>query len=72
MIITDGGLEVDVRIRLNRARAAFTALKPVWDSTKFKTMTKLRIFKGNVRSALLYACESWLVSKHVTNLLQIL
>jgi hypothetical protein len=60
--ITDGGVEVDIRNRQNRARAAFTTLKPVWDSTKLKTMTKLRIFNSNVKSVLLYACESWLVS----------
>jgi hypothetical protein len=33
-------------------------------------MTKLLIFNGNVKSVLLYACESWLVSKQVTNLLK--
>jgi hypothetical protein len=55
---------------MNRARATFTTLKPVWDFTKLKTMTKLRIFNCNVKSVLLYACESLLVSKQVTNLLQ--
>jgi hypothetical protein len=69
-ITTDGGVEVDIRNRLNRARAAFTTLKPVWVSTKLKTMTKLRIFNSNVKSVLLYACESWLASKQATNLLQ--
>jgi hypothetical protein len=33
-------------------------------------MTKLRIFNSNVKSVLLYTCESWLVSKQVTNVLQ--
>jgi hypothetical protein len=70
VITTDEGLEVDIRNRLNTAQAAFTTLKPVWDSTKFKTMTKLRIFNSNVKSVPLYACESWLVSKQVTDLLQ--
>jgi hypothetical protein len=68
--ITDGGVEVDIRNQQNRARATFTTLKPVCDSTKLKTMTKLRIFNSNVKSVLLYACESWLVSNQVTNFLQ--
>jgi hypothetical protein len=29
VITTDGGVELDIRNRLNRARAAFTTLKPV-------------------------------------------
>jgi hypothetical protein len=70
VISTDEGVEVDIRNRLNRARAAITTLKPVWDSTKLETMTKLRIFNCNVKSVLLYAYESWLVSKQVTDLLQ--
>jgi hypothetical protein len=61
---------VDIRNRLNKARAAFNTLKPDWDSAKLKIMTKLRIFKSNVKSVLLYGCESWLVSKQVTKLLQ--
>jgi hypothetical protein len=47
VITTAAGVEVDDRNRLNRVRAAFTTLKPVWDSTKLKTMTKLRIFNSN-------------------------
>jgi hypothetical protein len=58
VITTDGGVEVDIRNQMNRAWAAFTTLKPVWDSTKLKTMTKLWIFNSNVKSVLLYACES--------------
>jgi hypothetical protein len=69
IITTEGGVEVGVRNGLNRARAAFTTLKPDWDSTKLKTMTKLRTFSSSVRSVLLYAWESWLVPKKVTNLL---
>jgi hypothetical protein len=63
---------VDIRNRLNRAWAALTTLKPVWDSIKLKTMTKLRNFNSNVKSVNLHACESWLVSKQATNLLQTL
>jgi hypothetical protein len=61
---------VDIINQLNRAWAAFTTLKPVCNSTKIKTMTKLRIFNSNVKSVPLYACESWLMSKQVTNFLQ--
>jgi hypothetical protein len=39
-------------------------------AVKYSIMSLFQIFNSKVKSALLHACESWLVSKQVTDLLQ--
>ena len=54
-----GGTEADVKARIGKARAAFTQLGKVWRATKISRKTKLRLFNSNVKSVLLYGCETW-------------
>ena len=49
-----GGTEQDVT-----ARAAFVMLKNIWASGEISMRSKLRIFNSNVKSVLLYRCETW-------------
>ena len=54
-----GGTDRDVTARLGKARAAFVMLKNIWASGGISMRTKLRIFNSNVKSVLLYRCETW-------------
>ena len=38
-------------------------MKKIWGSTEISTGTKLRIFNCNVKSVLLYGCETWRTTK---------
>jgi hypothetical protein len=70
IVSCDGGCQDDIINRRNKAGAAFNSLLLVWNSKKLKLSTKIRIFDSNVKSALLYASESWLVSRKITTQLQ--
>ena len=53
------GTDRDVTARIGKARAAFVTLKNIWVSVGISRRTKLRIFNSNVKSVLLYGCETW-------------
>ena len=53
----DGNTEAEIKTRINKARGAFAALKNIWKTKMISKKTKIRIFKGNVLSVLLYAAE---------------
>ena len=58
-----GGGEVEIRARLAKASQAFASLRSTWKARNIRLKTKLRIFKSNVISTLLYGSESWKVTK---------
>ena len=66
VITKKGGTEEDVKTRIGKATGAFNSLSNVWNSKRIKTNTKIKIFKSNVMSVLLYGCESWKTTKDVT------
>jgi hypothetical protein len=70
ILTPDGGAELDVEVRINKARAAFGILSPVWRSKEISLRTKLKLFESNVKSVLLYACETWKVTARITKKLQ--
>jgi len=51
------GAEKDIRSRLTKAKGAFAMLKPIRGSNQYNRKTKLKIFKSNVISVLLYGAE---------------
>ena len=57
ILSADNGAEKDIKSRLQKARTSFSMLNPVWRSDKYSRRTKLRIFKSNVLSVLLYGSE---------------
>ncbi|XP_078682187.1 uncharacterized protein LOC144916737 [Branchiostoma floridae x Branchiostoma belcheri] len=59
VISSSGGAEMDIEARTGEAKAAFAQLKPVWKARNISLKTKLRIFESNVKSILLYGCETW-------------
>ena len=44
VIDKEGGTDVDVGVRIGKARAAFNMLGNIWKSKEIRTETKLRIF----------------------------
>jgi len=44
----------------------------VWRSTAYSNNTKIRIFNTNVKSVLLYGCETWKLTKTTIHQLQVL
>ncbi|KAI8500371.1 hypothetical protein Bbelb_219370 [Branchiostoma belcheri] len=71
VITNDGGSSKDVDARIGKARTAFAQLKPVWRSKSFSLKTKLRLFESNVKSVLLYGCDTWGLTKHNMSKLQV-
>ena len=45
--------------RISKANQAFAMLRPIWRSTGLSIHTKIRIFKSNILSVLLYGSECW-------------
>ena len=66
----EGGTDKDICTRIGKATAAFKALNPLWNSQTASVKTKLQIFNTNVKSVLLYACETWRTTKASTHRLQ--
>ena len=61
----DGDTTTEIYSRISRARQTFAILKNTWKSKNISTKTKVRIFKSNVLSTLLYGSESWKVTKTI-------
>ena len=62
-ISKSGGTEEDIKARLGKARAVYSKLDKIWKNSKFTYKTKIKIFKSNVLSVLLYGCECWRMTK---------
>ncbi|GFG39739.1 hypothetical protein Cfor_08763 [Coptotermes formosanus] len=65
IIDNTGDTEADTTARIRTAQTTFSALNKIWHSTAYSTQTKLRIFNTNVKSVLLYGCETWKNSKGI-------
>ena len=67
VVSKDGRTDEDIKCRINKARHAFSTLRPIWRSTALSLRNKIRIFNTNVKSALLYGWETWRVTKTNTH-----
>ena len=69
----DGDSELDVKRRISKASQAFSTcmLKNIWKSKKLSRNTKIRIFRSNAVSVLLYGCESWKVTTTISRMLEV-
>jgi hypothetical protein len=54
----NGGTEEDVASRIKKANGLFVQLYPVWRNHNTSKGVKIQIFNTNVKSILLYACET--------------
>ena len=58
---------------LNKGKAsqAFASLRSTWRSNNISQKTKIRFFKSNVLSTLLYGAESWKMTKTISHKLEV-
>ena len=66
-----GGREEDVASRIKKANDVFVQLYPVWRNLDISKEVKIRIFNTNVKSVLLYACETWKTTNQIIRRVQI-
>ena len=66
----DGGTDEDIKSRTSKARHAFRILRSIWRSSALSQHNKIRIFKSNVQSVLLYGSETWRTTKTNSRKLQ--
>ena len=55
----EGGIDKEIRRRLGHFRVAYDKPHKIWSSSQLSRRTKLKIFKSNVISVLLYGSETW-------------
>ena len=67
-----GGTEEDVASRIKKANGEFVQMYPVWRNLNISKEVEMWIFSTNVKSVLLYACETWKTTNQITRRLQIL
>lgn len=70
VVSSSGGAESDVANRIKKARQAYSVLGNIWAFSLYSIDTKLRIFNSNVKSVLLYGCETWKITTSITKSLQ--
>jgi len=71
VVTESGGTEEDVTSRIKKANGVFVQLNPVWRNINISKEVKIRIFNTNVKSVLLYVCETWKTTNQITRRLQI-
>jgi hypothetical protein len=64
------GTEEDVASRIKKANGVFVQLYPVWRYHNISNGVKIRIFSTDMKSVLLYACETWKTTNQITSRLQ--
>ena len=69
-ISVNGGTTEDIKLRTQKATAAFIALNDVWKSTTFSTHSKLKVYKSSITSVLLYGAECWKTTREDLNICQ--
>jgi len=70
VVPVNGGTEGDAASRIKKANGIFVQLYPVWRNHNIIKRVKIRIFNTNVKSVLLYACETWKTASQITRRLQ--
>ena len=63
-------IEKEISTRIGLASRAFNRLRNIWKSSTLQTNTELKIYKSNVRSALLYSSETWRINKKIKSRLR--
>jgi len=70
-VTTDGSADEEIKARISKASQSFACLRNTWKSKKISQKTKLRIYKSNVLTTLLYGAESWKMTKTISHKLEV-
>ena len=69
IISKEGGTDLDIQSRLNKARNSLNMMNKVWRCSTYSTCTKLKLYHSCVLTTLLYGSECWrLTEKDLTKL----
>ena len=68
IISRDGGTDLDIQSRLNKARNSLDMMNKVWRSSTYSTRTKLNLYHSCVLTTLLYGSECWRLTEKDLNL----
>ena len=68
---TSGDGEEEILVRISKESQAFAALQSTWRSKNICQKTKIRFFKSNVLSTLLYGAESWKMTETISHKLEV-
>lgn len=71
LITGDGSADEDIKSRIQKARQSFGMLNNIWRSIKYSRNLKLKIFKSNMLSVMLYGCETWRVTDRLIGAFQV-
>jgi hypothetical protein len=71
ILTSDSSNNLDINSRIAKARQAYGILTKIWRSNAISLKTKIQIFNTNVKSVLLYGCETWNNSRASINRLQV-
>ncbi len=66
----DGDVLTEIKIRIGKAAAAFNNLNNIWKARNITSNTKIRLYRSNVRSVLLYSAETWKTNKTIESKLR--
>ena len=58
-VVTTGDCHQEINTRISKANKTSAMLRPVWRTTNLSVHTKIKIFRCNVLSVLLYGAERW-------------
>ena len=70
VVSVNGGTEEDVASRIKKANGVFVQLYPVWRNHNISKTVIIQIFTTNLKSVLLYACETLKTTNQITRRLQ--
>ena len=70
-ITTDGNCMKEINSRISKAGQAFGMLRNIWKTNNLKLQTKIKIFKSNVLSVLLYGSECWKTTTTIEHKLEV-
>ena len=65
-----GGSNKYAMTRIGKARGIFHMLKNIWKSRELTVKTKLMIFNSNIKTVLLYGCETWRTTRKTQQKIQ--
>ena len=61
----------DVRNRIQKAWTIFWKLRKIWQNNNISLETKIKIHKALCISVLLYNCETWILNKKISHMLNV-
>jgi len=70
-VSTSGDREEEILVRISKASQAFALLRGTWSSKNIRQKIKIRFFKSNVLSTLLYRADSWNMTKTISHKLEV-